>query len=82
MNRAAIHFRDQIHMVAKSIYRNCTSKIYKIIAEQISKTLTTTNFVIALSASKDFLMNYLFHHGEGKKVMLKGKEMEEVMDCF
>jgi len=48
----------------------------------VSKTPTATNSAIALSASKDFLTSYLFHHGEGEKVMLKGEDMEEVMDSF
>jgi len=48
----------------------------------VSKTPTATNSAIALSTSKDFLTKYMFHHGEGEKVMLKGENMEEVMDCF
>jgi pyridoxal/pyridoxine/pyridoxamine kinase len=42
----------------------------------------TTNFAIALSASKDFPKNFIFHNGEGEKKMLKGKELKEAMDCF
>jgi hypothetical protein len=64
------------------MYRDSTEKICELIGEQVAKTPTTTNSAIALSASKDFLTTYLFYNGEGKKEMLKGEEMEEVMDRF
>jgi len=41
-----------------------------------------TNSAIALSVNKDLLTDYLFHNGEGKKEMLRGEELEEVMDHF
>ena len=82
MTRAATHLGKHSHLVAKGTYRDSAKEISELIAEQVAKTPTTTNSAIALSVSKDFLTNHLFHHGEGEKEILKGKEMEEVMDCF
>ena len=82
MSRAAIHLGHHLHPVAKGMYRDSTDRIYGLIADQIAKSPTTTNSAIALSASKDFLTNYLFHNREGEKQMLKGEELEEVMDRF
>jgi len=48
----------------------------------MSKTPAATNSAITLSANKDFLIAYLFHNGEGEKEMLRGDELEEVMDRF
>jgi len=48
----------------------------------MEKIPTTTNSTIALYANKDFLINYPFSNKEGEKEMLKGEEMEEVMDYF
>ena len=48
----------------------------------MAKIPTASNSAIVFSASKDFLTTYLFHNKEGNKEMLKGKEQEEVMDCF
>jgi len=47
----------------------------------ITKTPTTTNSAIVMSASKDFLTHHLFHNEEGEKEMLE-VEMEEVIDRF
>ena len=82
MTRAAIHLGDHGHPVARGMYRDSTEVICGLIAEQVAKTPTATNSAITLSASKDFLGQYLFHNGEGEKKMLKAKEMEEVMDRF
>jgi len=82
MTRAAIHFGDQNHPMAKGMYRNSTRKICRLIAEQVAKTPMATNSTIALSTSKNFLIDYLFHNGEGEKEMLRGAELEEVMDRF
>lgn len=82
MTRAAIHFSKHAHPIAKGMYRDSIGEISGLIKEQVGRTSTTTNLAIALSASKDFLSNYLFHNGEGEKKMLKREEMEEVMDCF
>ena len=68
--------------MAKGTYRDSAKEISELIAEQVAKTPIATNSAIALSASKDFLTNHLFHHGEGEKEILKGEEMEEVMDRF
>ncbi len=67
MTRAAIHFGDHMHPVAKGVYRDSAEKILGLIAQQVAKTPTATNSAIALSASKEFLTNYLFHNGEGRK---------------
>jgi len=82
MNRSAIHFGEHSHQVAKGMYRDSAKEIHKFIAEQVSKTVAATNSAIALSTSKDFLTAYLFHNGEGEKEMLRGEELEEVMDRF
>ena len=82
MTRAAIHLGDHGHPVARGMYRDSAEVICGLIAEQVGKTPTATNYAITLSASKDFLGQYLFHNGEGEKKMLKAEEMEEVMDCF
>ena len=83
MTRAAIHLGKHSHPVAKGTYKDSAKEISELIAEQVAKTPTATNSAIALSASKDFLTNHLFHHrNSGEKEILKGKEMEEVMDCF
>ena len=82
MTRAAIHLGKHSHLVAKGTYKDSAKEISELIAEQVAKTPTATNSAIALSASKDFLTNHLFHHGEGEKEILKGEEMEEVMDRF
>lgn len=57
MSRAAIHFGDHTHSVAKGMYRDSTAKIEGLIADQVASTPTATNSAIALSASKDFLSN-------------------------
>ena len=82
MTRAAIHLGKHFHLVAKGTYRDSAKEISELIAKQVAKTPTATNSAIALSASKEFLTNHLFHHGEGEKQILKGEEMEEVMDRF
>jgi len=76
ISRAAIHFGEHLHPIAKSMYRDSTQEICRLIVEQVAKTSTTTNSAIALSASKDFLSNYLFYNGEEEKEILKGEEME------
>jgi len=82
MSRATIHFGEHAHPVAKGMYRDSTQENCGLIANQVAKTPSATNSAIALSASKDFLTNYLFHNGEGEKEMLKAEEMEEIMDHF
>ena len=82
MTRATIHLGKHSHPVAKGTYRDSARGISQLIAEQVAKTPSATNSAIALSANKEFLTNHLFHHGEGEKQILKGKEMEEVMDHF
>ena len=82
MTRVAIHLGKHYHPVAKGMYRDSAREISELIGEQVAKTPTATNSAIALSASKEFLTNHLFHHEEGEKEILKGEEMEEVMDHF
>jgi len=82
MSRAAIHFGDHSHSVAKGMYRDSAEEIHRLIAKQMSRTPAATNSAIALSTSKDFLTAYLFHNREGEKEMLRGDELEEVMDRF
>ena len=82
MTRATIHLGKHCHPIAKGTYRDCAREISELIGEQVAKTPTATNSTIALFASKEFLTNHLFHHGEGEKEILKGEEMEEVMDRF
>ena len=82
MTRAAIHLGGHGHPIARGMYRDSAEVICRLIAEQVEKTPTATNSTITLSASKDFLGQYLFHNGEGEKKMLKAEEMEEVMDRF
>ena len=62
MTRATIHLGKQSHPVAKGTYRDSTKEISELIAKQVAKTPTAMNSAIALSASKDFLTNHLFHH--------------------
>jgi len=64
MSRAAIHFGEHDHPVAKGMYRDFAEKICGLVAEQVAKTSTATNSTITLSTSKDFLTQYLFHNGE------------------
>ena len=82
MTRAAIHLGKHSHLVAKGTYRDSAKEISELIVEQVAKTPTATNSAIALFTSKDFLTNHLFHHEEGEKKILKGEEIEEVMDRF
>ena len=82
MTRAAIHLGKHYHPVAKGTYRDSAREISELIGEQVAKTPIATNSAIVLSASKEFLTSHLFHHGEGEKEILKGEEMEEVMDRF
>jgi len=62
MSRATIHFGDHRHVTAKGMYRDSMEEINGLIAEQVSKTPAATNSAIALFASKDFLIAYLFHN--------------------
>jgi len=72
MTRATTHFIDHIHPIAKGMYRDSLEKVSRLIVKQVAKTLSATNFAIALFASKEFFMNYLFHNGNGEKKMLNG----------
>ena len=82
MTRAAIHLGKHSHPVAKGTYRDSAREISELIADQVARIPTAANSAIALSTSKDFLTNHVFHHGEGEKQIMKDEEMEEVMDRF
>jgi len=70
MTRAAIHFGNHTHPIAKGMYRDSAKEISGLIAEEVAKTSMATNSAIVLSTSKEFLMNYLFPNREGDKEML------------
>ena len=76
MTRAAIHLGKHCHPVAKGTYRDSSREISELIGEQVAKTPTATNSAIAFSASKEYLTNHMFHHGEGEKEILKGEEKD------
>ena len=82
VSRAAIHLGHHGHPVAKGVYRDSASDICALIADEVTKTPSATNSAIALAASKEFLLGYLFHDGIGSKQMLQGSELDEVMDRF
>jgi hypothetical protein len=48
----------------------------------VSKIPTAKNSAIAMVASKEFLDKYLIHNGLRPKKMLRGQELEDVMDKF
>ena len=82
MTRVAIHLGKHTHPVAKGTYKDSAKEISEPIVKQVAKTPTATNSAITLPTNKDFLTNHLFHRGDGEKKILKGEEMEEVMDRF
>ena len=53
-----------------------------LIAQEVSKTPTAKNSAIAMVASKEFLDKYLIHTSHGSKKMLRGQELEDVLDKF
>ena len=48
MTRAAIHLGHHCHLVARGMYRDSTKVICGLIAEQVARTPTATNFAITL----------------------------------
>jgi hypothetical protein len=82
MTRACIHLGMHNHPVSDGICRETLDTISGLIAQEVSKTPTTKNSAIAMAASKEFLDKYLIHSGPGPKKMLRGKELEDVLDKF
>jgi hypothetical protein len=68
------------HPVSDGICRETLDAISGLIAQEVSKTPTAKNSAIA--ASKEFLDKYLIHSGPGPKKMLRGQELEDVLDKF
>jgi hypothetical protein len=82
MSRACIHLGMHNHPVSDGICRETLDTISGLIAQEVSKTPTAKNSAIAMAASKEFLDKYLIHTGPGPKKMLRGQELEDVLDKF
>jgi hypothetical protein len=82
MSRACIHLEMHNHPVSDGICRETLDTISGLIAQEVSKTPTAKNSAIAMAASKEFLDKYLIHSGPGPKKMLRGQELEDVLDKF
>jgi hypothetical protein len=82
MSRACIHLGMHNHPVSDDICRETVDTISGLIAQEVSKTPTAKNSAIATAASKEFLDKYLIHTGPGPKKMLRGQELEDVLDKF
>jgi hypothetical protein len=70
------------HPVSHGICQETLDTISGLIAQEVSKTPTTKNSAIAMATSKEFLDKYLIHSGPGPKKMLRGQELEDVLDKF
>jgi hypothetical protein len=70
------------HLVSDGICRETLDTISGLIAQEVSKTATTKTSAIAIVASKKFLDKYLIHNGPGSKKMLRGQELEDILDKF
>jgi hypothetical protein len=70
------------HPVSDGIYRETLDTISGLIAQEVSKTPTTKNYAIAIATSIEFLDKYLIHSGPRPKKMLRGHELEDVLDKF
>jgi hypothetical protein len=82
MSRACIHLGMHNHLVSAGICQDTLDTISGLIAQEVSKTPTAKNSAIAMAASKEFLDKYLIHTGPGPKKMLRGQELEDVLDKF
>jgi hypothetical protein len=82
MSRACIHLGMHNHPVSDGVCRETLDIISSLIAQEVSKTPTAKNSAIAMAASKEFLDKYLIHSGPGPKKMLRGQELEDVLDKF
>ena len=81
-SRACIHLGHHRHPVATGQCRESMETITGLIASEVQKTPTAKNSAIALAASKEFMDTFLVHAGPGPKEMLRGAELDEVMDKF
>jgi hypothetical protein len=70
------------HPISDGIFRETLDMISGLIAQEVSKTPTAKNSAIAMATSKEFLDKYLIHTGPGPKKMLRGQELEDVLDKF
>jgi hypothetical protein len=70
------------HPVSDGICQETLDTISRLIAQEVSKTPTTKNSNITMAASKEFLDKYLIHSGPRPKKMLRGQELEDVLDKF
>jgi hypothetical protein len=82
MSRACIHLGMHNHPVFDGICRETLDSISSLIAQEVSKTPTAKNSAIAMAASKEFLDKYFIHTGPGPKKMLRGQELEYILDKF
>jgi hypothetical protein len=70
------------HPVSHGICQETLDTISGLIAQEVSNTPTAKNSAITMAASKEFLYKYLIHTSPGPKKMLRGKELEDVLDKF
>jgi hypothetical protein len=70
------------HPVSDGICRETFDMISGLIAQEVSKTPTAKNSAIAMAASKEFLDKYLIQTSLGPKKMLRGRELEDILDKF
>jgi hypothetical protein len=82
MSRACIHLGMHNHPVSDGMCRETLDTISSLIAQEVSKTPTAKNSAIAMAASKEFLDKYFIHTGPGSKKMLRGQELDDVLDKF
>jgi hypothetical protein len=82
MTRACIHLGMHNHPVSDGIFRETIDTISSLFAQEVSKTPTAKNSAIAMATSKEFLDKYLIHSSPRSKKMLRGQELEDVLDKF
>jgi hypothetical protein len=82
MSRACIHLGMHNHPISDGICQETLDTIFGLIAQEESKTPTAKNSAITMAASKEFLDKYLIHSGPGSKKMLRGQELEDILDKF
>jgi hypothetical protein len=82
MIRACIHLGMHNHPVSNGICLETLNTIFGLIAQEVSKTPTAKKFTIAMATSKEILDKYLIHNGIGPKKMLRGQELEDILDKF
>jgi hypothetical protein len=70
------------HPISDGVCQETLETISGLIAQEVSKTPTAKNSVIAMAACKEFLDKYLIHSGPRPKKMLRGQELEDVLNKF